>query len=196
MRTRASLFSRPRRLLLSAAAALRWLGRLPAARAAAPAVRPGEPGWPDEADWQRLRAATGGALMRVESPWPAARQDPAEAERLLRALKNPYFTRDSVALTQTLGYVDAWTSQPSAWAVAARNAQEVAAAVDFARTRRVRLAVKGGGHAYQGTSSAAGSLLVWTRRMNDAAVHEDFVPEGCAGRLPPQRAVTLGAGAV
>ncbi|WP_038216498.1 FAD-dependent oxidoreductase [Xenophilus azovorans] len=196
MRTRASLFSRPRRLLLSAAAAMPWLGRLPAARAAAPTVRPGEPGWPDEADWQRLGVATGGALMRVESPWPAARQDPAEAERLLRALKNPYFTRDSVALTQTLGYVDAWTSQPSAWAVAARNAQEVAAAVDFARTRRVRLAVKGGGHAYQGTSNAAGSLLVWTRRMNDAAVHEDFVPEGCAGRLPPQRAVTLGAGAV
>ena len=54
---------------------------------------------------------------------------------------------------------------PSVYAVAARHADDVVAAVNFARSNRLRLVVKGGGHSYQGTSNAADSLLVWTRRM-------------------------------
>jgi FAD/FMN-containing dehydrogenase len=55
----------------------------------------------------------------------------------------------------------------------------VVAAVNFARERRVRLVVKGGGHSYQGTSNAPDSLLVWTRRMQDVTMHDAFVPAGC-----------------
>ena len=91
----------------------------------------------------------------------------AACTQLLKSVKNPYFLGDEVALTQTLGWVDAWTSQPSAYAVAARNTDDVVAAVNFARQNNLRLVVKGGGHSYQGTSNAADSLLVWTRKMND-----------------------------
>src|SRR5206468_4723408 len=115
---------------------------------------------------------------------------------LFAALKNPYFLGDTVELTQTLGWVDAWTSMPSAYAVSAQTTADVVAAVNFAREHRLRLVVKGGGHSYQGTSNAADSLLVWTRRMHDITMHETFVPQGCKGRHAPQRAVTLGSGAI
>ncbi len=65
-----------------------------------------------------------------------------------------------------LGWVDAWTSQPSVYAVAARTTADVVAAVNFARENNLRLVVKGGGHSYQGTSNSADSLLIWTRGMN------------------------------
>ena len=54
---------------------------------------------------------------------------------LVRDLGNPYFIGDNPALTQTSGWPDAWMSRPSAYAVAARNAADVAAAVDFARAQ-------------------------------------------------------------
>jgi FAD/FMN-containing dehydrogenase len=56
--------------------------------------------------------------------------------------------------------------------------------------------VKGGGHSYQGTSDAPESLLVWTRHMNKVTLHEHFVPEGAAGRVAAQPAVSVQAGAM
>ncbi len=159
-------------------------------------VLPGDAGWPSAAEWQRLSEAVGGQLVEPRSPLAACRAAPdSEAcARFFREMKNPWAIGDSAALTQTSGWVDAWSSQPSAYAVAARHAGDVAAAVDFARRHRLRLAVKGGGHSYQGTSNAAGSLLVWTRPMNRVELHDAFVPQGCSG--PPQPAISLGAGTV
>jgi FAD/FMN-containing dehydrogenase len=159
-------------------------------------VRPGDTGWPTAAQWSALDSRVGGQLIAVQSPFEACRAAPGSADcaALFRGLKNPWLIGDNVALTQTTGWVDAWNSAPSAYAVAARNAVDVAAAVDFARQHRLRLVVKGGGHSYQGTSNAAGSLLVWTRKMDDVELHDAFVAQGCGG--PPQPAVSLGAGVV
>ncbi|PYT64942.1 MAG: FAD-linked oxidoreductase [Acidobacteria bacterium] len=99
-------------------------------------------------------------------------------------------------LTQTLGWVDAWFTKPSVFAVAAKDANHVAAAIQFARENDLRLVLKGGGHSYQGTSNAPDSLLVWTRQMHDVLMHEAFVPEGCDGKQVAQRAVTCGSGAI
>ena len=92
--------------------------------------------------------------------------------------------------------MDAWASQPSVYAVAARNAQDIAAAVNFARENNLRLVIKGGGHSYQGTSNAPDSLLIWTRHMNEIEMHPDFVPQGCEHTIQPQAAVTIGAGTI
>ena len=158
--------------------------------------RPGDPSWPSANHWQELNARVGGQLVQVKPPLDACRAAPASAEcaAFFKGLKNPWLIGDSVALTQTSGWADAWTSTPSAYAVAARNAADVAAAVTFARTHRLRLAVKGGGHSYQGTSNAPDSLLVWTRAMNRIELHDAFVGQGCSDR--PQPAVSLGAGVV
>src|SRR4029077_383336 len=101
-----------------------------------------------------------------------------------------------VGLTQSLGWVDAWTLQPSVYAVAARMTDDVVATVNFARENNLRLVVKGGGHSYQGTSNAADSLLIWTRRMNTITLHDAFVGSGCGKQQPPQEAVTAEAGAI
>jgi len=99
-------------------------------------------------------------------------------------------------LTQTSGWVDAWTSAPSVYAVAAKNTKDIVAGVNFARTNNLRLVVKGGGHSYQGTSCSADSLLIWTRGMNTITLHDSFVGQGCARRQAPQPAVTVSAGAI
>ncbi len=92
--------------------------------------------------------------------------------------------------------MDAWTTQPSVYAVAARNGADVAAAVTFAQKHRLRLVVKGGGHSYLGTSNAPDSLMVWTRHMNAIELHDAFVARGGDGRVAPQQAVSIGAGAI
>ena len=93
---------------------------------------------------------------------PAAKTQPA-CQAVFARLANPYDIGDDPALTQTFGWVDAWTTAASAWAVAARNARGRRAAVDFARTHRLRLVVKGGGHSYQGTSNAR-RIRCWSGR--------------------------------
>lgn len=161
-------------------------------------VRPGQPGWPDRQAWAELGHAVGGRMVEVRSPLDACVADPGKADcgALFRSLRNPYFIGDDVALTQTLGWIDAWTSRPSAYAVVANDAQDVAAAVNFARDRRLRLVVKGGGHSYLGTSNAPDSLLIWTRKMDAVELHDAFVGEGCEGKAEPLQAVSVGAGAM
>ena len=86
--------------------------------------------------WRRRRGPIARGSSRIEEPLTTCATRPA--------------------LTQTLGWVDAWTSQPSVYAVAAETTADVVAAVNFARENNLRLVVKGGGHSYQGTSNAAG----------------------------------------
>jgi FAD/FMN-containing dehydrogenase len=160
--------------------------------------RPGDPGWPVEDRWQALNRAVGGRLLKVQAPFATCLQGASGAacEQLFKSMKNPYYLGDEVALTQSLGWVDAWMSSPSVFAVAARSASDVVAAVNFARTHGLRLVVKGGGHSYQGTSNAPDSLLIWMRGMNAITLHDAFVGSGCAGHSDPQQAVTIEAGAI
>jgi FAD/FMN-containing dehydrogenase len=159
-------------------------------------VRPSDAAWPSDAQWAALAQQVGEALVPIRSPWAEciAQPDSAACTQRFKFPQNPYAIGDDPALTQTYGWVDAWVSSPSVRAVAARHAGDVVAAVNFAREHRLRLAVKGGGHSYLGTSNAADSLLVWTRRMNDIELHEAFVAQGCDAA--PVRAVSVGAGAI
>src|SRR3984885_6611828 len=160
--------------------------------------RPSDAAWPSQASWKRLNDAVGGNLIHVNLPLSILKTDPESdaAKQLWENLKNPYYIGDQPGLTQTLGWIDAWSTQPSIYAVAARNAQDIAAAVNFARENNLRLAIKGGGHSYQGTSNAPGSLLIWMRNMHDIEMHDAFVPRGCEQTLGPQPAVTVGAGTI
>ncbi len=161
-------------------------------------VRPGDADWPSRGDWERLRGALGGRLVELRSPFAdyVGGRSSSKCATLFQALKNPYFIGDDPALTQTLGWAGAWTSQASTYAVVARDADDVAQAVNFARERRLRLVVKGGGHSYQGSSNAPDSLLIWTRDMRETTLHDAFIPMGCAGTIPAQPAISLGAGVV
>ncbi|MHA6205204.1 FAD-binding protein [Dyella soli] len=159
-------------------------------------VRPGQPGWPTVAQWDQLKKTVGGRLQALRSPFEACTPNDPACQQALAQINNPYYLGDEAALTQTSGWVDAWTSRPSAYAVAAESTGDVVAAVNFARDHHLRLVVKGGGHSYQGTSDAPDSLLIWTRHMNRVDLHDAFVPQACEGIQEPLPAVTVQAGAM
>jgi len=193
-----------RRMVLKALAGLPLIARFATSGGAGARrpprwVRPGEPGWPDPAEWAALRESVGGRLVAVQPPFAVCEADaesPACVE-LGQNLLDPYYIDQSVGLTQTLGWTDAWTSEPSVYAVLASSSADVAAAVNFAREHRVRLVVKGGGHSYIGASNAADSLLVWTRpNMQAIELLDSFVPRGATGQVEPETAVSAGAGAI
>lgn len=147
--------------------------------------RPGQPGWPSDADWSALNQATSGRLTRVTSP----NLDTADAKRLLA---NPFYIGDQPGLTQSSGWFEAWRSEPSAYMVAAESSADVAAAVRFAKAHNLRLVVKGRGHSYFGASCAPDSLLLWTRKMDAITIHDRFIPAG--SNSEPVPAITAGAG--
>ncbi len=147
-------------------------------------VRPSDPDWPSADAWQELNHAVDGHLIAGAAP-TATGSD----------WHNPYFIGDQPGMTQTSGWADAWTFSPSVYAVAAQETAHVVAAVNFGRKHNLRLVIKGGGHSYLGTSNAPDSLLIWTRAMNRVEPHDAFVPQGC-GDIPPQLAVSVGAGAI
>jgi FAD binding domain len=186
-----------RRTMLLAGAAALSASALPTASKSAPIrrVRPGEPGWPSQAAWDNLNRAVGGSLIKPEPLLgPCANESSAACADVLKHLQNPMFIGDQPSGTQVSGWFRAWEPEPSAYVVRARHAGDVAAAVKFAQEHRLRVAVKGGAHSYQGTSTAGGSLLVWTRAMNAVELHDAFVPAGCA--MAPVPAVSVGAGAM
>ena len=161
-------------------------------------VRPSDPAWPSAERWERLKGAVGGNLIPVRALFGSCAAEPNGAACLEahENIHNPYWIGDQPAGTQVSGWLDAWTPAPSAYAVRARNAADVAAAVSFARENNLRLVVKGGGHSYLGTSNAPDSLLIWTRAMSKVTLHEAFVAKGCESRAAPVPAVSCEAGAV
>ncbi len=156
---------------------------------------PGLACWPSGAEWEGLRASLTGTLEKPQSPLLPCTTDAASAacSTALTNMKNPFFIDDQVGGTQSQGWLGAWTPARSEYAVVVANAQDVAAAVRFARAHDVRLVVKGTGHDPLGRSSAPGSLLVWTHTMRRVDVHEAFAPQGCGREGVP--AVTVEAGA-
>jgi FAD/FMN-containing dehydrogenase len=175
---------RRRTFLQSGAAAAAWAVAPRAVLAARPAP-----------DWEALRRRVGERLIEIR--WPlleCARNHGAGAEALFAALKNPYRLSDDPALTQTLGWIDAWTSEPSLKGVAATSAADVAAAIEFVRSSGIPPVIKGGGHSYFGNSNRAGSLLIWTHRLRGIELHDSFRPLGAPANGQPVPAVTIGAG--
>ena len=192
-----------RRALLKATGSVMLLpalpGRLRANTAASTnirRVRLSDAAWPSKAAWKRLNDEVRGELIPVNFPLNILKTaaDSAAAERLKKEIRNPYFIADEPGLTETLGWVDAWATKPSVYAVAARDASDIAAAVNFAHENDLRLVVKGRGHSYLGASNAPDSLMIWTRHMTDIEANSAFVPHGGQGKIAPQPAVTMGAG--
>ncbi len=87
------------------------------------------------ASWAQLNGEIGRRLIEVRSPLHEYRDDPGgiACDDLFGELENPYHVGGEVGLTQTAGWLDAWTSQPNVFAVAAETTEDVVAAVSFSR---------------------------------------------------------------
>src|SRR5882724_9462172 len=90
-------------------------------------VRPGDSTWPSVASWEKLKQEVNGSLVKLESPLAACRISPdsVPCNEVFKELKNPYYIGDQPALTQTSGWLNAWKSEPSVYAVAAKNTGDV-----------------------------------------------------------------------
>lgn len=159
--------------------------------------REGDACWPTAAQWQKLAAGLEGKLLQPQSPLAPCREDAASAAcaAAMETIKNPYALEDDPGATQSLGWLDAWTAEPSTYAVAAVSERDVQEAVKFARDHALKLVIKGTGHDYLGRSSAPNSLLVWTHPMRRITTTESFTLTGCSGDMPTAHALTAEAGA-
>src|SRR5437879_4863330 len=164
--------------------------------AAAYACKPGQSCWPTPAEWQRLNSRLNGKLQEAQSFLQPCRIDPGSdaCAAVMGDAKNPFAIADYAGGAQSTGWLGAWDAEPSGYAVAAENAQDIMAAVDFAREHRMRLVVKGTGHDYLGRSNAPDSLLVWTHKMRNVTMQDAFVGQGCAASQAAIPAVTVEAG--
>ena len=186
-----------RRQAARIAGALALLPAVGAAPRTTHRVRPADPDWPNPSAWDALNRAIGGRLIKVQPLLAACQETPAgdACAAVLRGLRNPYYIGEQPAGTETSGWLDAWQSAPSAYAVPAHSAADVIAAVKFAHAHRLRLVIKGGGHSYLGGSNAPDSLLVWLRPMDSITLHDSFVGVGCKGRHAAVPAVSVQTGA-
>ena len=99
---------------------LRYLPRSMQAALASPTVRrvgPSDPLWPTAASGEKLKQQVGGQLIPVSSPLAPCKEAPGSAECAARVeeMRNPYFIGEQAGGTQTSGWLDGWTSAPSAY---------------------------------------------------------------------------------
>jgi len=157
---------------------------------------PGDHCWPEASEWVDLAEQVEGRLLQPVSHIQGCINDAdsAECATELEQAQNPFFLEATVGASQTTGWHKGWTSAPSAYAVQAENTSDIVAAVNFARNHNLKLAIKGTGHDYLGRSSDPDALMVWTHRMRDIELHDQFKPVGCGTEVLPVTAASFGAG--
>ncbi|KAJ7587590.1 FAD-binding domain-containing protein [Mycena floridula] len=80
------------------------------------------------------------------------------------------------------------------FAINVATADDVIAGFKFAKTTRVPLVIKNTGHDFEGRSSGAGALSLWTHNLKLMQLVKNFVPQGCPKTTAGKNAVTIGAG--
>src|SRR3990167_1264337 len=102
-----------------------------------PACRclPDQPCWPDKATWKEFSKTLTGRVLQPNVALDVCVKDvnSKDCSKVLKAIHNPFHNENVSGGTQSQGWMDAWTNQPSAYAVEAANAEDVAASVNFAR---------------------------------------------------------------
>jgi hypothetical protein len=94
----------------------------------------------------------------------------------------PTFDSDNENSTCTLGAFPVY-------AVNATTVAQIQLAVNFARNQGLRLVIKNTGHDYQGRSTGAGALSIWTHNLQDL----DYLPAYALGNFSG-KALHVGAG--
>ncbi|KAF2431486.1 FAD-binding domain-containing protein [Tothia fuscella] len=178
-----------------------------AARAACKAIPAGKD-WPSDLQWGALNTAVRGRLLKPAAPAAAChRGQPGYSTASCSAIEsgwkngdwhvdhptsnmwqnhNNYSCMPSSNQCSTSGY--------PIYVVAAKEASDVKAAVDFARIFNVRLNIKSTGHDFLGRSVQPNSLSIWTHGLKSMRwFNSSFSPKGCKAPINGP-AVTVGSG--
>ncbi|KAJ5592411.1 hypothetical protein N7537_009315 [Penicillium hordei] len=169
-------------------------------------VFPGDHQWPSQSAWSALDNLLGGALIktvplaascysswpeydseecaRISSQWTDSHlhaADPASAMWPLFEGRSCLPTTNSSASCTVGGY--------SSYAVNVSNVAQIQLAVNFARNADIRLVVKNTGHDFNGKSTGAGALGIWTHNLKEFEYYEKYCGSGYQGP-----AVKIGSG--
>ncbi|KAK4157505.1 putative isoamyl alcohol oxidase [Chaetomidium leptoderma] len=143
---------------------------------------PGDACWPSSRDWSSLNQTVGGRLIATV-PLAQACHDPnynpVRCQALRDGWQNPATHMDDSASVMAPFFAnqscDPFTSQSKpctlgnyvAYAVEVESAADVAATIKFAKNNNIRFVIRNTGHDYNGRSTGAGALSVWTHRMKN-----------------------------
>ncbi|KAL2869512.1 FAD-dependent oxidoreductase [Aspergillus lucknowensis] len=179
------------------------------ATAAATSCRcfPGDACWPSVDTWNQFNRSIDGRLVATV-PLGLPCHDPHYDEELCAQLREdwtlpephyessssimaPFFANDScdpfhaVEKPCTLGnYIS--------YAVNISHPTHVSKALHFAQTHNIRLVIRNTGHDFNGKSTGAGALGLWTHNLKDIKIHHAYHDDDDAFYSGP--AITMGAG--
>ncbi|KAI0050106.1 FAD-binding domain-containing protein [Auriscalpium vulgare] len=164
--------------------------------------QPGDPGYPTEADWDKLGAQVGGQLVTVapsakacialqctEAQWLSG----LYRETIPGAMNSYNWEQDYLASPPAMCLQNGTTCSQGmvpVYAVNATTAAHIQAGVKFASAHNLRVAIKASGHDYLGRSTAKGSLLLWTQYLQNVTFTDSFL----VGGVDQGSAVTVGSG--
>lgn len=152
--------------------------------------------WPSSEEWETLKENVGNRLIQSEDPFAKCKTDLSTlaCQEVLKIFQNPYLIQEHSWGTQSIGWMNGWTTVASPYVVEAQKTEDIARAVNFAREHQLKLVIKGAGHDYLGRSCAPDSLLIWTHQMRDIQLHDKFIPIGAPNTTKGVPAVSLQAG--
>ncbi|KAK7750865.1 hypothetical protein SLS62_007264 [Diatrype stigma] len=158
---------------------------------------PGDACWPSPAEWAAFNSTLGGRLIAtvplaspchdddfggassydadrcaaIQSAWANPELHDGTAHSAMRYLFgnascDPFAPREAPCA------LDAYVP----YAVNASDASHYAATLAFARRHDIRLVIRNTGHDYNGKSTGAGALALWTRNLKDRVVF-DYPPD-------------------
>ncbi|KAI0021773.1 FAD binding domain-containing protein [Xylariomycetidae sp. FL0641] len=173
-----------------------------------PACRehPGSAGWPTVAEWARLNVSLGGSLLKPVPPAAVCYAGPYEDEQqcdflLQNASRSRFYLDDPLTVLTTWPEGDTCfaTAQSDGlnctqggfpvYVVNATSVKHIQIAVNFARSRNLRLVIKNTGHDFVGRSTGYGALSIWTHWLKDF----EFLPQFSIGEYEGM-AARVGAG--
>ncbi|KAG0154026.1 hypothetical protein PDIDSM_1405 [Penicillium digitatum] len=169
-------------------------------------VLPGDHQWPSQSTWSALDDLLGGALIKTVplaascySSWPE--YDSAECEKISSLWTDSHLHAADPAsamwplfegrtcLPTTNASASCTVGGYSSYAVNVSRVAQIQLAVNFARNADIRLVVKNTGHDFNGKSTGAGALGIWTHHLKDIEYYENYRASGYQGP-----AVKMGSG--
>ncbi|RKK25992.1 hypothetical protein BFJ66_g11340 [Fusarium oxysporum f. sp. cepae] len=164
---------------------------------------PGDACWPSDSQWKSLNTTVNGRLIKtvpLGSPCHDPTYDAVQCKYLQDQWQHPgiHMNSSSSVMAPWFANQSCDPFQPESracelgnyvrYAVEAQTKADVVNTINFARNNNIRFVIRNTGHDYNGRSTGAGALSVWTHRLKDIQF-KDYNANGYKGK-----AVTLGAG--
>lgn len=172
------------------------------------------PCWPSKSQWQQLNSTVGGMLIANIRPIASAcyegtpEYNKARCDEVTKNFADSAWRANQAGDTQHTNWetyppleescylpslfsnetqaAEAKCQQGSIpeYAVRARNAKDISAAVKFAAKHSIPIVIKNTGHDFLGRASRRNALMIWTHFMNEISFeneHGGWKPAGCKG---------------